>query len=247
MMSGGGMSGGGGFGGGGEGGGEGGGGNGPRNGGGDGSMALDMRPGSVVAAAATSAQSTVERLKTLALTSLSKFWVCRVRRGQNDANTSPSSRLYDRNIACACASTELNIPLNARGPRLVATQKRAHHPRRGCLLVMKRSNVKVEERQQEICLRSCHEFIRSDPAFCESQRRLLPVAMVVHARQWVDVLLEACPEAADFRCPLSHVVMFDPVTASDGITCSKLRHPAARGGRCPDCCSCPTLSTASAS
>jgi hypothetical protein len=83
---------------------------------------------------------------------------------------------------------------------------------------MKRSNVKAEERQQEICLRSCHEFIRSDPAFCESQRRLLPVAMVVHARQWVDVLLEACPEAADFRCPLSHVVMFDPVTATDGIT-----------------------------
>jgi len=42
--------------------------------------------------------------------------------------------------------------------------------------------------------------------------------MVVHSRPWIDVLLEACPEAADFRCPLSHVVMFDPVTANDGIT-----------------------------
>ena len=36
--------------------------------------------------------------------------------------------------------------------------------------------------------------------------------------QWIDVLLQSCPEAADFRCPLSHVVMFDPVTAEDGIT-----------------------------
>ena len=40
--------------------------------------------------------------------------------------------------------------------------------------------------------------------------------------QWVDVLLDVNPEAADFRCPLSHVVMFDPVIAEDGCTYERL-------------------------
>ena len=41
-------------------------------------------------------------------------------------------------------------------------------------------------------------------------------------RQWVDQLLESCPEAADFRCPLSHVIMLDPVVAEDGCTYERL-------------------------
>ena len=39
----------------------------------------------------------------------------------------------------------------------------------------------------------------------------------VHPR-WLEALLETCPEAADFRCPLSHSIMFDPVYAEDGVT-----------------------------
>ena len=36
--------------------------------------------------------------------------------------------------------------------------------------------------------------------------------------RWVDALLESHPQCADFYCPLTHVIMFDPVTAEDGIT-----------------------------
>jgi hypothetical protein len=35
---------------------------------------------------------------------------------------------------------------------------------------------------------------------------------------WVEALLENHPQMADFYCPLTNVVMFDPVTAEDGLT-----------------------------
>jgi len=36
--------------------------------------------------------------------------------------------------------------------------------------------------------------------------------------RWVDALLETHPQCADFYCPLTKVVMFDPVIAEDGLT-----------------------------
>lgn len=36
--------------------------------------------------------------------------------------------------------------------------------------------------------------------------------------RWVDALLESHPQCADFYCPLTKVVMYDPVIAEDGIT-----------------------------
>ena len=36
--------------------------------------------------------------------------------------------------------------------------------------------------------------------------------------RWVDALLETHPQCADFYCPLTHVIMFDPVIAEDGMT-----------------------------
>ncbi|KAL1499354.1 hypothetical protein AB1Y20_011561 [Prymnesium parvum] len=42
--------------------------------------------------------------------------------------------------------------------------------------------------------------------------------MVQTGRSWITVLLDGCPEASDFRCPLSHEIMIDPVIAEDGFT-----------------------------
>ena len=38
------------------------------------------------------------------------------------------------------------------------------------------------------------------------------------ATRWIDALLQTHPQCADFYCPLTHVIMFDPVIAEDGIT-----------------------------
>ncbi|KAL3934022.1 MAG: hypothetical protein SGPRY_000023, partial [Prymnesium sp.] len=44
--------------------------------------------------------------------------------------------------------------------------------------------------------------------------------MVAHSARlsWTDLLLDGCPEAVDLKCPISNVLMFDPVIAEDGFT-----------------------------
>jgi hypothetical protein len=42
--------------------------------------------------------------------------------------------------------------------------------------------------------------------------------MVLDGMRWMDALLRTHPQCADFYCPLTNVVMFDPVKAEDGMT-----------------------------
>ena len=53
---------------------------------------------------------------------------------------------------------------------------------------------------------------------CDAAVSLRRISHMSCGRRWLDVLLEGCAEAADFRCPLTNVVMVDPVVAEDGVT-----------------------------